>query len=228
MKSYNSYADTANRLSEHFDWASGPKDKKAIMLRSLRDTCKDCIMCHLGRENHIRNYEKVDPHVFSNMQISKIMIIGQNPGYNECLKDEPFVGDAGDNFNKGLARYGLSRKDLYITNLLKCLTPDNRKPESDEVKRCQHFLHMELLILRPSIVVSLGASSFEWLCPEHKYGDRLGKLTYSPVIEKKIFAVYHPSPRNLSTRQAQFDKQMKLMCGLIKHFNSAQDYNQSC
>ena len=120
---YDPDNDRQDRMLRHFDWdisMSEPANKRMTMLRSLRDTCKDCVMCHLGRDFHIQHHERIDPHVFSNMNPSKIMVIGQNPGFNECKRDEPFVGEAGVNFNKEIEKFDLSRDAFYITNICKC------------------------------------------------------------------------------------------------------------
>ena len=194
------------------------EDKHLRMLRPLRDTCMECTMCRLGRQEHIHNGKKLEQsHVFSNMNPSRYMVVGQNPGFNECEKGEPFVGDAGDNFNLEVEKNGLTRDKFYITNALKCHTPENRKPESDELTACEPYLKMELKLLRPLIVVALGASAFEVLCPGKKLSDCLGKITHSP-FDVKVYAVYHPSPRNMvdPTRKSRFEKDIMMLCALIK------------
>lgn len=221
-KSYNPDNDRLERDLKHFDWNKVmSEDKRMTMLRSLRDTCKDCVLCSIGREMCTRNHKRVDPHVFSNMNKSKIIIIGQNPGYNECVKDTPFVGEAGLNFNKEINKYGICRDDFYITNICKCLTPDNRAPTSDEIKKCFPYLLMELSILKPKIVITLGASSFGQLC-SGTYSKQIGKFTYSEKIDQKVFAIYHPSPRNLSSddRYKKFKRHIELLCGIMKHIKN--------
>jgi uracil-DNA glycosylase family 4 len=90
-----------------------------------------CSMCNLGR-NPCEEHDTVfDPHVFSTMKASQWMVVGQNPGYNECLQHEPFVGEAGKFFNNQISRGGLSRKDFYISNCVKCLRYNSRVQLAD-------------------------------------------------------------------------------------------------
>jgi len=208
---YNSEEDRIVREIRHFDWKP-VNDDRITMLRSLRDTCKDCIMCHLGRKHY-----GYDQHVFSTMTPSKYMIVGQNPGVNECHQDEPFVGQAGINFNREIEKNGLERKDFYITNICKCYTENNAKPEYDSIQKCHPFLQMELAILNPDFLITLGAISFNHFCPDAIYAKALGKLTHSELAGKKIFAIYHPSPRNLAdkVRKEAFSRQVSLLCRLI-------------
>lgn len=198
------------------------RNAKIKQLQALRDVCKTCVMCPLGREKHVHKFggkeREIDPRVFSTLNFSRFMIIGQNPGGNECIKDEPFVGEAGANFNKAIEEHGLSRSDFYITNICKCHTPQNRKPASDEIERCFPYLQFEINLLNPKFVITLGASAFNQLCPNLSFGDNLGKFSFSTIIEKKVFPIYHPSPRNLNipSRRAIFQRDIKSLCSLIK------------
>jgi DNA polymerase len=224
---YNPYEDAAEREWRHFDWVP-VKDERIVMLRSLRDTCKDCVMCDLGRDFKVVQGTRINPHVFSNMNFSKFMVVGQNPGFNECVQDEPFVGQAGENFNKEIEKHGLSRKDFYITNVVKCHTDDNKPPSKESINRCSLFLGMELNILMPKFIITLGAPSFSHFCPEALYGKALSKMTYSKVAKRKVFAVLHPSPLNLTveSRRDAYRRQIALLCKLIKALNQKeQEHN---
>jgi len=160
-----------------------------------------------------------DQHVFSNMLPSRIMVIGQNPGYNECIEDTPFVGDAGKTFNKALKAHGVKRNSLYITNTVKCAKTNNERPSLDEARACEPYLLMEMRIMRPKLVITLGGVAFEQLCPGSRYSDRLGRITKSEKYGVKVFAIYHPSPRNLEDpqRNKDFYRQIELLCGLVKN-----------
>lgn len=224
-KQYSAIEDNQNRQLRRWDWVPVThlpewKQNALVMLRPLRDTCKDCSMCRLGMNKPTIFGKKVeDQHVFSNMLPSAIMIVGQNPGYNECLKDTPFVGEAGAIFNQELVKYGINRDDLYFTNVTKCSTNDNRKPENDEIETCEPYLKMEIRIVKPKLVVALGAVAFQAFCPDKTFSDSIGTIVKSEKFNVKIFPIYHPSPLNLEDdgRNELFVKHMKLLCGMIIH-----------
>lgn len=215
--------DKAIRDITYHDWSekrsmNEDQIEKLKMLRPLRATCKECRMCRLGRMEHQHNNKPLpEPHVFSNMNPSKFVVIGQNPGYNECVNDEPFIGEAGEFFNETIEKFGLTRDHFYITNALKCHTPENRKPEIDELENCEPFLRMELKTLRPKFVITLGAVAFEILCPKLSFSDSLGQLVKSEKFDVNVYAVYHPSPRNMAdiSRKNRFDKDIEVLCTLI-------------
>lgn len=193
-----------------------PYDRKLRMLRQLAITCRACTMCELGRKNAIKDDTSRDPHVFSNLNPTRFVVVGQNPGWNELAANEPFVGAAGDNFNKELKVNGLSRDDFYIGNATKCWTKDNAKPSDKHVERCRPFLMMEINLIRPLLVVALGALAFDCLCPNVKFNDGLKRITKSELFDVNVFAVYHPSPLNMASRKEMFQDQMKVLCKLVK------------
>lgn len=196
------------------------KEKKAEQISRLHDVCLVCTMCPLGREMHRDGFRQFDPHVFSNMRDAKIMVVGQNPGVNECMKGEPFVGDAGANFDDALTSNGLIRDRFYITNTVHCHTQDNRAPTPDEIKACSNFIAMEVRILEPVFIITLGSVSFLRLCPNDDYTTSLGSFKKS-VFGINVMPIYHPSPRNLSDehRRARFLSDMKNMCELVRRLD---------
>ena len=90
---------------------------------------------------------------------AKVMFVGQNPGAEEDQTGRPFVGRAGKYLTKTLAEYGLRREDIYITNIVKHTSPQNRKPYPDEVEACLPYLIAQIGIIKPKIIVLLGASA---------------------------------------------------------------------
>jgi uracil-DNA glycosylase len=92
---------------------------------------------------------------------AKIMLIGQNPGADEDELGRPFVGRAGKYLTKTLAEYGIRREDVYITNIVKHVSPQNRKPFDDEVGACLPYLINQINFIRPKLIVLLGASAKE-------------------------------------------------------------------
>jgi DNA polymerase len=105
---------------------------------------------------------------------AKVMLVGQNPGADEDETGRPFVGRAGKYLTKTLAEYGIKREDVFITNIVKHTSPENRKPFPDEVAACVPYLITQISIIKPKIIVLLGASAKETL--------RLEGIEYIEVI----------------------------------------------
>jgi DNA polymerase len=97
------------------------------------------------------------------------MFIGEAPGADEDEQGEPFVGKAGQLLTKIIQAMGLQRGDVYIGNILKCRpdtpgqTAGNRKPTSDEMQTCIPYLHEQIDLIRPKVIVALGATAVEGL-----------------------------------------------------------------
>jgi uracil-DNA glycosylase len=87
---------------------------------------------------------------------AKVMLVGQNPGAEEDETGRPFVGRAGKYLTCVLAEYGINRESLYITNIVKHKSPNNRRPYSDEVEACLPYLEAQINIIKPQTVVLLG------------------------------------------------------------------------
>lgn len=88
-----------------------------------------------------------------------LMFIGEGPGRDEDELGRPFVGAAGQLLEKMLTAIDLTRSDVYIANVVKCRPPGNRAPEADEVKACLPYLRAQTALIRPKIIVLLGASA---------------------------------------------------------------------
>ena len=199
-------------------------ERKHLMLRCLEVFCLSCRMCPLGRQMLQERDQKFDPHVFSNMHTdATIMVIGQNPGFNECQVGTPFIGDAGKNFDKELVRGGLKRKDFYITNICKCKTPNNEfDSRHDKYKTlCSAILRLEMQILHPRLIVTLGAHAFGFFVKDMAMSDCLGDILWTDY--GPIYPIYHPSPMNLSDkdRATRFQRDMALLCKLVRKFKSS-------
>jgi uracil-DNA glycosylase family 4 len=92
---------------------------------------------------------------------AEVMLVGQNPGADEDESGRPFVGRAGKFLTKTLAEHGINREDLFITNIVKHVSPQNRKPYPDEVAACLPYLTTQINTIKPKIIVLLGASAKE-------------------------------------------------------------------
>jgi DNA polymerase len=90
---------------------------------------------------------------------AKIMFVGQNPGADEDELGRPFVGRSGKYLTKTLGEFGIKREDVFITNIVKHVSPKNRKPFPDEVSACLPYLISQISFIKPKIIVLLGASA---------------------------------------------------------------------
>lgn len=96
---------------------------------------------------------------------ARIMAVGEGPGESEDRLGKPFVGAAGNVLTRLLAGIGLSRDDIYITNVVKCRPPGNRDPEPAEVESCSPFLDAQIEIVRPDVILVLGRHALGRLLP---------------------------------------------------------------
>ena len=196
------------------------RERVKRMLEPLHATCISCGMCSLGRKECHDRDEVFDPHVFSNMNPSRWMIVGQNPGWNEVIQGEPFVGDAGQNFNKEIRKWGLDRSEFYISNACKCYTVGNEAPTHEYTSACEPFLRMEIGLIQPILVIALGMVAFNIFCPKLQMTDSMGKIVHSDKFGVNVYAVYHPSGRNMSLayRKKEFQDGIYDICTLIKMY----------
>ena len=106
---------------------------------------------------------------------SGIMLIGEAPGRWEDLQGRPFVGRAGKLLDQMLGEVGLSRYRVFIANILKCRPPNNRRPTREEVAQCAPYLHKQIELMQPRILVPLGNTAGEWVFA--KYGLEWPRIT---------------------------------------------------
>lgn len=88
---------------------------------------------------------------------AELMFVGEGPGADEDAQGEPFVGRAGQLLNNMIKAMGLRREDVYIANVVKCRPPGNRTPERDECETCSPFLMRQIAVIKPKVIVALGA-----------------------------------------------------------------------
>ena len=123
---------------------------KSAGLKAIRDDLGDCTRCrlHKGRKNLVFGVGNVN---------ADIMFVGEGPGAYEDEQGEPFVGRAGQLLNNMISAMGIQRQDVYIANIVKCRPPSNRTPERDECDTCSPFLLRQIDVIRPKVIVALGA-----------------------------------------------------------------------
>jgi uracil-DNA glycosylase len=143
--------------------ASLSPEVKSAAFAELRQRAMACVKCpHLAssRKNVVFGVGSID---------AQLMFVGEAPGADEDAQGEPFVGKAGQLLTKIIQTTGLQRGDVYIANILKC-RPDtpgqsagNRKPTPEEMQTCIPYLHEQIDLIRPKVLVALGATAVEGL-----------------------------------------------------------------
>jgi len=120
-------------------------------LKMIREDLGDCTRCRLHKQGRKQIVFGVgNPK-------TELMFIGEAPGADEDQQGEPFVGRAGQLLNNMIKAMGLEREQVYIANIIKCRPPNNRTPERDECETCSPFLMRQIAVIRPKVIVALGA-----------------------------------------------------------------------
>ena len=125
----------------------------AAALKLIREDLGDCTRCKLHKQGRKQIVVAVgNPR-------AELMFVGEGPGADEDAQGEPFVGRAGQLLNNMIKAMGLRREDVYIANVVKCRPPGNRTPEPDECETCSPFLMRQIAVIKPKVVVALGATA---------------------------------------------------------------------
>ena len=121
-----------------------------ISLEEIREEMGDCRRCKLWQSRTRLVFGVGNPQ-------ARLLFVGEAPGAEEDKQGEPFVGEAGQLLNNLFFKLGISRDEIYITNVVKSRPPKNRNPEAEEIAACRPFLLKQIKAIRPQIIVTLGA-----------------------------------------------------------------------
>ena len=168
-------------------------DKKRNKINNLNNRLRACKECRLvsTRKNVLLGEGNVD---------SRLMIIALAPGKMEDLENKMFVGPSGQILNKLFNAAGIDRKLVYMTNLIKCTLPKNRRPKMDEIAACSQFLDEEIRIINPEVIVPLGYYATRYILNKYRadppaargdFAVLYGELVFSE--KKKIMPLPHPA-----------------------------------
>lgn len=171
-------------------------------LEQFHQKIKDCQLCPLGETRTKFVFGSGNPQ-------AEIMFIGEAPGRDEDLQGKPFVGKSGQLLTELLNEAGLKREDVYIANILKCRPPNNRDPQSEEIEKCSPYLHRQIELVKPTLLVALGriaahkllatTTSLSKLRGElHRYQDTPLVVTFHPAY---ILRNMNARPDGLSDMQ---------------------------
>jgi uracil-DNA glycosylase len=136
--------------------AAVPVEERAAALQMIREDLGDCTRCALHKGRHTIVFGVGDP-------AARLMFVGEGPGADEDAQGLPFVGRAGQLLNNMIAAMGLKREECYIANVVKCRPPGNRTPEPEEANTCSPFLFRQIDVVRPQVLVALGATAATYL-----------------------------------------------------------------
>ena len=137
---------------------SSPPAGGSAELDRLHAQIRACTRCglHATRTQAVPGTGPVD---------AEIMIVGEAPGFTEDVQGQPFVGPAGKLLDTLLQQIGLSRAQVFITNVLKCRPPQNRDPMPTEAETCLPYLRQQFALVRPKAVLILGRHALERMLP---------------------------------------------------------------
>jgi len=197
------------------------RDKPAAM-QVIREEIGDCRRCRLCEQRTNIVFGVGTP-------ATRIMFVGEGPGADEDAQGEPFVGRAGQLLNNMIQAMGLRRDEVYIANVVKCRPPKNRTPERDECETCGPFLMRQISVVRPEMIVALGATAAKFLLG---LSDSMAKLRghvyeFHPVVPSSaperdpsfstnLVVTYHPAfllrdPRQKKETWADLQLAMKAL-----------------
>ena len=173
-------------------------------LESIKEEIIQCILCGLSitRKNAVPGSGSIN---------RKIILIGEAPGQNEDETGSPFVGSAGKILDQALTDARIERKEIYITNVVKCRPPNNRVPTDEEIRICTNqYLKKEIDIISPKIICILGATALKSLLGLKSMTPYHGKIVKRPPL--KYFITYHPAATiyNNKLKQIFFEDIQKL------------------
>ncbi len=169
-------------------------------LEKLKKQAHDCHLCLLSKSRTNVVFGEGDLN-------ADLMFIGEAPGATEDRLGKPFVGRSGELLTKMIENVlQLKREEVYITNIVKCRPTDNREPSATEAHTCQPFLLKQIELIRPKIIVALGATAYHYLS-----GDETNISKVRGTIHKQngytLIPTYHPSYllRNPSAKKDVFE-----------------------
>ncbi len=177
-------------------------------LEELANTIRACRKCKLSLTRRNAVPGEGNPK-------ASVMIIGEAPGATEDEMGRPFVGSAGKLLDELMKRIGLDRSKVYITNLVKCRPPNNRDPEADEISACSPYLDLQISLIKPKLIVTLGNFSTSYILGKIGIRDARiskvrGKFYFWKELDVTVFPTYHPAaalynPRLRKVLEEDFD-----------------------
>jgi len=157
-----------------------------VTLAQLEREAAGCQRCSLASERSHIVFGSGDAQ-------AKLMFIGEGPGAQEDQQGQPFVGKAGQLLNAIIQAMGLERNKVYITNIVKCRPPENRDPKPGEMEACSLYLHQQIELIKPTVIVALGRVAAQFLLKSGEPLARLRHTIHQLNDHSKLVVTYHPA-----------------------------------
>ena len=151
--------------------------------KTLFQKIRSCTKCSLSET-------RTNVVIGRGSQSPDILFIGEGPGAEEDAQGKPFVGKSGLLLDRAIAESGI--KNFAIINIIKCRPPENRKPTTKEIEACKPWLDEQILLLKPKIIVCLGATALNFFFPDKKISEAIGQ-TLTDSNGQRFVGLYHPS-----------------------------------
>src|SRR5881409_795437 len=193
--------------TEEYARPAQPPDTSS--LAGLRDAARECKACHL--------YKRATQTVFGEgPKGAVIMLVGEQPGAYEDVAGKPFVGPAGKIMDQALEKAGIARSNVYVTNAVKHFKWEPRgkrrihqKPNSREIAACRPWLEAELRLVKPKLLVCLGATAAQAVFgPSFRVTRKRGKVL-SSKLAPRVLATVHPSSLLRQPDEASREREYK-------------------
>ena len=181
-------------------------------LKKIKKQVTQCTKCELSKT---RNNSVPGKGNFK----SDVIFVGEAPGKNEDMKGEPFIGIAGKKLSIALENAGITRDEVYITNIVKCRPPKNRVPTTNERNTCQNYLKKEIEIIKPKIICILGNTAFNSLLDGKEIIKFRGKIVRKN--NQLYFLTIHPAATIYNQKLINvLKKDMKKLLKVVKELKN--------
>lgn len=180
-------------------------------LTDLQQQVATCTQCSLHKTRTQTVFARGNPQ-------SKLMIIGEAPGFYEDKQGLPFVGKAGQLLDQMVKSIDLTSEDVYIANVLKCRPPDNRDPQMDEIAACSAYLSQQISLVQPKIILALGRFAAQFLVQNNMPLNQLRNKLHT-YHEVPCLVSYHPAYllRNPADKKKAFSDWLFLQQWLVNN-----------
>lgn len=188
-------------------------------LKKISQEISQCQKCelHYSRKNAVPGEGPAN---------AEILLVGEGPGFHENEQGRPFVGAAGKFLEELLAKIGVKREQVFITNVVKCRPPGNRDPKPEEIEVCtRSYLENQIQAINPKVIVTLGRFSMGLYLPHARISDVHGQAVR--IKGKLIVPMYHPAAAlHQGSLRPVLESDFSHLPELIRQAGSAPDLGQ--